>query len=269
MDLTIYQLDAFTDRVFGGNPAAVVPLEAWLPDTTLQAIALENNLSETAYYVARDGEPGAYDLRWFTPTVEVDLCGHATLATGALLLDRLASEREAVRFHTASGWLAVRRAEGGRFAMDLPARPPQPLDDPAPIAEALGVAPLEVLKADKNVAVLADATAVRAVAPDLGKVARLAGDGLIVTAPGPDGEVACDYVSRYFAPHGGIPEDPVTGSAHCVLQPYWAARLGRERLTARQVSARLGELVCELKGERVELQGAVAYYLEGRIAAPA
>ncbi|WP_119168629.1 PhzF family phenazine biosynthesis protein [Algihabitans albus] len=271
MDLEIYQLDAFTDRVFGGNPAAVVPLRAWLPDSRLQAIALENNLSETAFLVPRADEAGAYDLRWFTPAIEVDLCGHATLASGALLLDRLAPDLSAVRFHTRSGWLEVRRAPesfAGGFAMDLPARPPQPLDDGGAIADALGQSPLEVLRADKNLAVLKDAAAVRAVRPDLVKVAELEGDGLIVTAAGPDGPTACDYVSRYFAPHGGIPEDPVTGSAHCVLQPYWAARLGRDRLTARQVSARLGELVCELKGERVELLGRVAYYLEGRLVLP-
>ena len=267
MALTIYQLDAFTDRVFGGNPAAVIPLQDWLPDATLKAIALENNLSETAFFVPRHDEPGAYDLRWFTPAIEVNLCGHATLASGALLLDRLAPELEAVRFHSLSGWLEVRRADEG-FAMDLPARPPEPVADGGAIAEALGVRPLEVLRADKNLAVLIDAAAVRAVQPDLAKVGRLEGDGLIVTAPGPDGGETCDYVSRYFAPHAGIPEDPVTGSAHCVLQPYWAARLGRDRLTARQVSARLGKLTCALKGDRVELQGRVAYYLEGRIALP-
>lgn len=275
MQLEVYQLDAFTDRVFGGNPAAVVPLpdslSDWLPDATLQAIALENNLSETAFLRPRGDEPGAYDLRWFTPAKEVDLCGHATLASGALLLDRLAPDLKLVRFHTLSGWLEVRRAPesfAGGFAMDLPARPPQPLDDGGAIAEALGMPPQEVLRADKNLAVLTDAAAVRAVRPDLVKVAALEGDGLIVTAPGPDDSGACDYVSRYFAPHAGIPEDPVTGSAHCVLQPYWAARLGRDRLSARQVSARLGELVCELKGERVELLGRVAFYLEGRIVLP-
>lgn len=275
MKLEIYQLDAFTDRVFGGNPAAVVPLPErlsdWLPASTLQAIALENNLSETAFLRQRAGEPGAYDLRWFTPAKEVDLCGHATLASGALLLDRLAPALSLVRFQTLSGWLEVRRASErlpDGFAMDLPARPPRPLDDGGAIADALGLRPLEVLRADKNLAVLPDAAAVRAVRPDLAKVAALEGDGLIVTAPGPDESGTCDYVSRYFAPHSGISEDPVTGSAHCVLQPYWAARLGRDRLTARQVSARLGVLVCELKGDRVELLGRVAHYLEGRIVLP-
>jgi PhzF family phenazine biosynthesis protein len=278
LSLPIYQLDAFTDRPFGGNPAAVVPLERWLPDATMQAIALENNLSETAFFVARDGEAGVYDLRWFTPKIEVDLCGHATLASGALLLERLAPALDAVRFHTLSGWLEVRKASdvpGGGFAMDLPARPPQPLEGEAAqrVAESLGIAPLEVLKADKNVAVLPDAASVRTVEPDLRKVEVLVGDGLIVTAPGPDtggpeGEVPCDYVSRYFAPHGGLPEDPVTGSAHSVLQPYWAARLGRDELVARQVSARLGKLVCRLNGDRVELRGHAAFYMEGRIAVP-
>ncbi len=275
MQLPIYQLDAFTDRIFGGNPAAVVPLESWLPDATLQAIALENNLSETAFYVARSAETNAYDLRWFTPAVEVDLCGHATLATGALLLERLTPEAEAVRFHTRSGWLEVRRAgDGGGLAMDLPASPPQPFDDGGVCTAALGVAPLEVLRADKNLAVLADAATVRAVAPDLAKIALLERGGLIVTAPGPDvggpeGEVPCDYVSRYFSPKAGIPEDPVTGSAHAILQPYWAAKLGRDELVARQVSPRLGKLACRLRGDRVELRGSAAFYLEGSIDVPA
>lgn len=277
MELPIYQLDAFADRPFAGNPAAVVPLEDWLPDPVMQAIAMENALSETAFYVARTDVAGAYDMRWFTPVHEVDLCGHATLATGALLLERLAPERDAVRFHTASGWLEVRRAdvEGTPgFAMDLPARPPHGFDDGGRIAAAIGVEPEEVLRADKNLAVLADAQRVRALRPDLTRIAALERDGLIVTAPGPDplpnGEsVPCDYVSRYFSPKGGIPEDPVTGSAHSVLQPYWAARLGREELVARQVSARLGKLICRLHGDRVELRGHCAFYLEGRIRVPA
>jgi PhzF family phenazine biosynthesis protein len=274
MQLPIYQLDAFTDRPFGGNPAAVVPLDSWLSDATLQAVALENNLSETAFYVPRPGEADAYDLRWFTPRIEVDLCGHATLATGALLLGRLTPQAGAVRFHTRSGWLEVRKADDGEgFAMDLPAIPPEPFDDGGAIAAALGIAPLEVLRADKNLAILPDAATVRAVVPDLQKVAALERGGLIVSAQGPDsggpeGEVPCDYVSRYFSPKAGIPEDPVTGSAHSILQPYWAGRLGRDELVARQVSARLGKLACRLKGDRVELRGQAAFYLEGRIELP-
>lgn len=256
MELDLYQVDAFAARPFGGNPAAVVPLADWLDDGVLQAIALENNLSETAFFVRRDGR---YDLRWFTPTVEVDLCGHATLASAHVILNHLDPEATRVDFESKSGPLAVTR-DGELLTLDFPAKPPQPVEDPA-VAAALGAPPLELLRADKTLAVLESEAAVRAAKPDLAVVAGLKGDGLIVTAPGEE----VDFVSRYFAPHAGIPEDPVTGSAHCVLTPYWAERLGKQELSAWQVSARGGELFCRLAGERVLISGRVAPYLQGRI----
>jgi PhzF family phenazine biosynthesis protein len=256
-ELPIYQVDAFASEVFAGNPAAVCPLEAWLPDEVMQAIAMENNLSETAF-ILKNGVN--YDLRWFTPAVEVDLCGHATLGSAYVVASHLEPGRDRVVFHSKSGPLAVTRV-GDLFTLDFPSRPPERLDDHTAVEAALGTAPEELWRAGMNMAVLADETAVLAARPDVARVAVLPGDGLIVTAPGH----SCDFVSRYFAPHAGIPEDPVTGSAHCVLTPYWAGRLDRARLSARQVSARGGELVVEDRGERVLISGRVAPYLEGRI----
>lgn len=256
-EITLYQVDAFTDAVFGGNPAAVCPLEAWLPDATMQAIAAENNLAETAFFVP-DG--AGYHLRWFTPTVEVDLCGHATLASAYVIATHLDPAAETIRFDSASGPLTVSR-DGAVFTLDFPTHKPDSFDDGGAVAKALGVVPQEVMKADKLMAVLADESQVRAAAPDLEKVKALPGDGLIITAPGD----SVDFVSRYFAPHAGIPEDSVTGSAHVVLTPYWAARLGKSTLEARQVSARLGKLKVEDRGERTLISGTVAPYLEGRI----
>ena len=259
-ELAIYQVDAFAARPFTGNPAAVCPLEAWLPDETLQAIAMENNLAETAFLVP-DGRD--YKLRWFTPAIEVDLCGHATLASGYVVSSLLEPGRDTVTFHSKSGPLTVTR-EGERYAMDFPARRPEPWDARELLAAAIGVTPQEVWRADKAMAVLADQADVLGVAPDLGKISVLPTDGLIITAPGED----CDFVSRYFAPRAGIPEDPVTGSAHCVLTPYWAERLGKTKLTARQVSARGGDLEVEDRGERIGIAGRVAPYLEGKILVP-
>jgi PhzF family phenazine biosynthesis protein len=261
-EITLYQVDAFTDAVFGGNPAAVCPLEEWLPETTLQTIAAENNLSETAFFVP---ENGGYRLRWFTPAIEVALCGHATLASAYVIATYLDPAMERVVFHSASGPLTVTR-DGEVFTLDFPSEPPADFDDGGEVAAALGIAPREVLKAPKIdggkiMAVLANEAEVRAAAPDLAKVKDLPGDGLIITAEGDE----VDFVSRYFAPHAGIPEDPVTGSAHVVLTPYWAKRLGRAKLAARQVSERLGKLTVEDKGERTLISGKVAPYLEGRI----
>jgi PhzF family phenazine biosynthesis protein len=256
-ELSLYQVDAFTGEVFGGNPAAVCPLEAWLPDGLLQAIAAENNLSETAFFVP-EGE--GYALRWFTPTVEVDLCGHATLAAAYVISERLDPGRARIEFHSRSGPLTVTPA-GELLTLDFPTRPPAPFADLDLVAEAVGQRPLQAAKATKMLALLESEAAVRAVVPDLAKVAALPGDGLIITAPGEE----VDFVSRYFAPHAGIPEDPVTGSAHCTLAPFWAARLGKTRLTARQVSRRGGELLVEDAGDRVLISGRVAPYLEGRI----
>ena len=256
-EIPLYQVDAFAARAFAGNPAAVCPLSDWLPDDVLQSIAAENNLSETAFLVKRGAD---YDLRWFTPSIEVDLCGHATLGSAYVVSTWLEPGRDRVGFMTRSGQLDVTRAEG-LFTMDFPARPPQRLDDGATFDAALGRPAQEAWRADKNMAVLASEAEVLATQPDLGKVAALEGDGLIVTAPGE----TCDFVSRYFAPHAGIPEDPVTGSAHCVLAPYWAERLGKTRLSARQISQRGGELTVETRGARVLISGQVAPYLEGRI----
>lgn len=256
-EIPLYQVDAFASETFAGNPAAVCPLDRWLPDAVMQAIAQENNLSETAFLV-KTGE--GYDLRWFTPLCEVDLCGHATLGSAHVIATHLEPGRESIVFMTRSGRLEVTRA-GELYTMDFPARRPTRVADAGPFAAALGGPPLEAWAAGKTMAVLASQADVLAAAPDLDKVLALPGDGLIVTAPGE----GCDFVSRYFAPHGGIPEDPVTGSAHCVLAPYWAERLGKSRMTARQVSRRGGELTVELRGERVLIGGRVAPYLEGRI----
>lgn len=263
MRLPLFQLDAFTERVFTGNPAAVCPLERWLDDGLLQAIAAENNLSETAFLV-RHGDGSAWHIRWFTPAVEVDLCGHATLAAAAVVLETLDPGSEQVRFHSRSGPLDVAR-RGPLLELDFPARPPQRLAAGLPgLAEALGLAPLEVWQARDVMALLADEEQVRSLRPDLARLAALPTFAVIVTAPGRE----ADFVSRFFAPAKGVPEDPVTGSSHCTLVPYWAERLGRTRLRARQLSARGGELLCELRGDRVALAGRVARYLEGFIEVP-
>ena len=260
MRIPIYQIDAFTDRLFGGNPAAVCPLERWLPDATLQAIAAENNLSETAFFVpAGDG----FELRWFTPKVEVELCGHATLATGHLLLHRLEPGRDLVAFTTRSGRLAVAR-DGDLLAMDFPAYPPEPVDAPAGLFDAIGHDAEAVLRGNYLMVVVRSERAVRALEPDFAAMDRAGINEVIVSARGSD----CDFVSRFFAPGFGVPEDPVTGSAHCSLVPYWAHRLGRTRLRARQVSRRGGELACELRGDRVSIAGRAVMYLEGEIELP-
>lgn len=259
-EFPIYQIDAFASRVFAGNPAAVCPLEAWLPDDVLQAVAAENNLSETAFLLTR--EDGDYDLRWFTPAVEVDLCGHATLASAYVVDRSLEPGRAHVRFHTRSGPLEVTR-EGDLYALDFPSHPPAPVAAVVAeaVADALGGQPLEVHQAKMFLALLASQDEVLAAEPDLERVTALPGDGLILTAPGED----CDFVSRYFAPHVGIPEDPVTGSAHCRLTPFWVRRLDKARLRARQVSRRGGELEVEDRGARVGIAGRCAAYMSGRI----
>jgi len=263
MDVKLYQVDAFTSRRFAGNPAAVCPLDRWLPDAVMQAIAAENNLAETAFFVPR-GE--LFDLRWFTPTVEVDLCGHATLATGFVLMTKLEPQRRRAVFHTRSGALTVER-DGDLLTMDFPAQRPLPIDPPAGLADALGSRPTEVLSAlgTHLVAVFDSAAQVRALAPDFSAVARLDCFGVSVTAPGGGDDRDVDFVSRFFAPARGVPEDPVTGSAHCRLVPYWAGRLGKTSLRARQVSARGGELACRLVGDRVQLAGDAVLVVTGTL----
>ncbi|MBF5042951.1 PhzF family phenazine biosynthesis protein [Aggregicoccus sp. 17bor-14] len=259
MRLPLFQVDAFTPRVFGGNPAAVVPLDTWLPDATLQSIALENNLSETAFFVR---EPAGHHLRWFTPTQEVDLCGHATLASAWVLFERLEPGLTRVEFATRSGTLTVTREEGGLLAMDFPARPPTACAPPEGLAEALGAAPLGTLKGSRDLLAVFDSEAeVRSLRPDMARLAALDVFAVVPTARGED----CDFVSRFFGPRVGVPEDPVTGSSHCTLVPYWARVLGKPQLFARQVSARGGELHCEAQGERVRIAGHAALYLEGTL----
>jgi PhzF family phenazine biosynthesis protein len=257
MRTPIFQVDAFTTRRFAGNPAAVMPMESFLDDAVLQAIAAENNLAETAFLV-REGDD--YRLRWFTPTTEVPLCGHATLASAAVVMERLEPTRNRVVFHSVSGPLTVNRANGG-YVMDFPARPSAPVSTPPGLAEALGVVPVEVAVNSFNyLALLGSAQVLRALAPDMAALARLDRVGVIVTAPG-DG--VYDFLSRYFAPAKGIPEDPVTGAAHCMLAPYWAERLGKTVFRAWQASRRGGEVVCRLVRDRVELEGSCVFYLEG------
>jgi PhzF family phenazine biosynthesis protein len=257
MKLPLWQLDAFAAQRFRGNPAAVVPLNDWLPDATLQAIAAENNLAETAYFVPHGDD---YAIRWFTPTEEVPLCGHATLASGWVVLNRLESRRPEVTFHSKSGPLRVLRA-GDKLALDLPSNPPGLAKENAPLVRALGANPVALFEGFQWLAVYESEDRVRALEPDFAQLGALPLHGVIVTARGGD----CDFVSRFFAPSAGVPEDPVTGSAHTRLVPYWARVLGKTQLYARQVSARGGELWCELKGERVFMAGHVAPYLEGTI----
>jgi len=261
-EIPVYQIDAFASRPFTGNPAAVCPLDAWLPEETLQAIAAENNLSETAFFV-RSG--ARFELRWFTPEVEVDLCGHATLAAGFVVLDKLDPARDEARFETKSGELVVRREEDGAFSIDLPARAPKDAEVTRALADALGAAPEGAVRARDLVAIYASADVVRALKPDMAKIAALDTFAVAVTAPGTGRDADVDFVSRFFAPAKGVPEDPVTGSMHCTLVPYWAEKLGKERLRARQVSRRGGELGCTLAGNRVRLSGRAALVLEGRM----
>jgi len=258
MTIPVYQVDAFTMGPFSGNPAAVCPLDAWLDDDTMQAIAAENNLSETAFIVAGDK---SYGLRWFTPAIEVDLCGHATLAAAYVVLDHLQPERDSVLFDTISGELMVTR-DGDRLSMDLPARMAKPVAVSGALSDALGEAPSEVHESRDILAVYEDEATVRRLSPDQAKLLVLdEGLGVIVTARGNE----VDFVSRFFVPKAGIAEDPVTGSAHCTLVPFWAERLGRSQLVAHQVSSRGGELHCEHRGDRVILSGQCTLYLTGNI----
>ncbi len=261
MLIPIYQVDAFASRIFAGNPAAICPLPAWLPDSILQDIAAENNLSETAFYVEQDGQ---YHLRWFTPAVEVDLCGHATLATAWLILNRFSPERESISFHTQSGELIVRR-QGDLYQLDFPARPPERCSVHPRLIEALGTVPLEVLAARDYMAVYQSEDQIRTLSPNMALLAEMDRFAVIVTAPGTGG---IDFVSRFFAPAKGVPEDPVTGSAHCTLIPYWARRLSKPQLHALQISPRGGELWCENRGERVLIGGRAVLFLEGKVTIP-
>jgi len=257
MRLKQFQVDAFATRLFEGNPAAVCPLECWPQDGVLQAIAEENNLSETAFFVPAGR---VFQLRWFTPLAEVDLCGHATLASAHVLFDHLGYPEPVIRFSTRSGELSVER-QGDELTMDFPALPPTACPTPGLLVEALGAEPEAVLAADDYVAVYDSEEAVRALAPDMSALRKLDLRGVCVTARGRD----VDFVSRFFAPRLGVPEDPVTGSAHCELAPYWAQRLDKNSLRARQVSRRRGEISCRVKGDRVSLSGRAVTFMEGMI----
>lgn len=257
MKLPYYVVDAFTSRVFSGNPAGVCPLETWPADEVLQKIAFENNLSETAFFV-KEGE--GYRLRWFAPAVEVDLCGHGTLASAFVLYEVLGYGQPSVRFESRSGPLTVTRA-GDKLVLDFPALAYTPCPAPKDLVEGLGRVPRETLKSMDYVAAFESEEDVRSLSPRLEVLARLDGRGVIATAPGR----SSDYVLRCFGPKAGIPEDPVTGSAQCVLAPYWSGRLKKKGFSVRQLSARGGELSCELAGDRVKIGGQAALYLKGEI----
>ncbi|MEQ8523670.1 PhzF family phenazine biosynthesis protein [Gracilimonas sp.] len=258
MKLPIYQADAFTDHQFGGNPAAVVPLEEWLSDKQMQNIAAENNLSETAFFVE---EGDGYRLRWFTPAVEVDLCGHATLAAGHILFEELGYDKNEVIFKTRSGLLTVKK-EGGRLSMNFPAVHPEQAEGPAILFQALGIERTsDVYKSDDYMVVLDSEEEVASLQPDFRMLNEVDARGIIVTAPGDE----VDFVSRFFAPQSGIDEDPVTGSAHTKTAPYWSQKLKKEELEARQISKRVGNLTCRMKGDRAEILGKAVTYLKGEI----
>jgi len=261
MELRLFQIDAFANEVFHGNPAAVCPLNKWLPDQILQAIAQENNLAETAFFVPSGGQ---FELRWFTPRLEVDLCGHATLASAYVIFNELEPQRESIEFASRSGPLFVRR-NGEMLTMDFPSWSLRTLDKaPTALLDGLRSAPGElfvVTPGTNYFAVYGSEAEVLALRPDFTKLEELHPYGVIVTAPGDHSDCA----SRYFAPSYGIPEDPVTGSIHSALTPYWAKRLNKKNIYARQVSARGGELFCEDHGDRVLISGKAIKYLDGKI----
>jgi predicted PhzF superfamily epimerase YddE/YHI9 len=260
MQLTMYQVDAFTESVFGGNPAAVCPLKTWLSDDLMLLIAAENNLAETAFFV-EEGE--GFRLRWFTPTSEVDLCGHATLASADVIFRQMEYKGATIRFQTRSGLLNVQRS-GALYSMDFPATTPIECAPPEALLEGLGHRPRRVLKAFDYIAQFESEAAVRSLKPDFAKLAQLELRGVCVTAPGID----CDFVSRFFAPKVGINEDPVTGSAHCELAPLWSQLLGKTKLEGIQVSPRSGKVLCELRTDRVVLSGRAAHYMTAQISIP-
>jgi PhzF family phenazine biosynthesis protein len=261
VDLQIYQVDAFTTDLFAGNPAAVVPLGEWIHDSLMQQIASENNLSETAFLVPKNDAGDHWHIRWFTPAVEVPLCGHATLASAAVIRQQYSPSSWPIRLDSASGRLAV-DVDGDAFILNFPANEALPGDMPEALPEALGTEFEESLTTESfYLLTLADEAAVRSLSPDFSKILSLTKDSIIVTAPGD----SVDFVSRFFGPGVGIDEDPVTGAAHCVLTPYWSKRLGKKKLMARQISQRGGELGCELRGDRVLLRGHAAFYLKGEL----
>lgn len=257
MELTLYQVNVFTSSPFQGKPAVVIPLENWLPDVLLQHIAEENSVAETAFFVNNEED---FHLRWFTASAEMDICNHATLASAFVAFTEIGCESDAIVFDTRLGRLKVARNDQ-RFQMEFRSTPPRASTAPAELIEAVGAKPAEVLESHDLVFVYEDAKQVSALRPDMGALERLVPGGLIVTAPGYD----CDFVSRTFSPALGITEDPVTESSHCTLVPYWAERLGRNELLARQISKRSGEICCALEGDRVRLEGEAVVYLRGAL----
>ncbi len=258
--MRIFHVDAFTNRLFSGNPAAVVPLQEWISEQTMQDIAAENNLSETAFFAPEKDSDCDFRIRWFTPKCEVDLCGHATLAAAHVLTRHLDHTGDVIRFESASGPLAVRR-EGERLVLDFPSRPGEPTEVTDEMARALGIRPTEAYKSRDIMAVYESKKDVLALQPDMDRLARVAPFGAIVTAPA----VGRDFVCRFFAPAKGVDEDPVTGSAHCTLVPYWAKRLKKNSMVSHQISKRGGELFCRLDGNRVHIGGTCVTYGEGRL----
>lgn len=257
MKIPIFQVDAFTDKAFSGNPAAVCPLDYWLSDEVMQDIAGENNLSETAFIVNRGDY---YQIRWFTPQTEIDLCGHATLASAWVIMNKIQPEVNQVMFGSHGGELLVRRV-GNDFLMDFPVHPPVKCEAPKNLIDALGRNPEEVLASNYYLAIYKSEEEVRNLKPYMTLLKELDRIGVVVTAPGDN----VDFVSRFFAPAVGIPEDPVTGSAHCILIPYWAEKLGKTKMMAKQVSCRGGDLICENKEDRVVIGGQARLFMEGRI----
>ncbi len=256
MKLKVYIANAFSEKKFGGNPAAIVPLNEWLSDMLMQQIASQNNLSETAYFVPQGND---YGIRWFTPAVEVDLCGHATLASAHVLYEHLGYGRDQIIFHSKSGPLPVTR-DNGKIRLDFPAKESKKITDDGLIERALGIKPKSVYKSLYDyMVVLGSQSDIESLKPDLALVKKLPARGLIVTAKGDE----ADFVSRCFFPQSGIDEDPVTGSAHVVMVPYWAKETGKNKLSAIQLSARRGYLDCELAGDRVLMSGHAHTYLEG------
>ncbi len=258
--MRIFQVDAFTDTVFKGNPAAVIPLQEWPDDRTLQQIAAENNLSETAYF--SENEDGSFQLRWFTPETEVDLCGHATLASAHILFEQLNHQKKEITFHTKSGKLTVQKRDD-MYIMDFPSNPPKPVPVPKLLPEAIGIIPIYTgVNIDMLVLVQSEQD-VRDIKPDMPLLKKMEVRGVIVTAPADEPQT--DFVSRFFAPAVGVPEDPVTGSAHTVLTPFWAKRLGKNELRGMQISTRGGDLICIQKEGRVEIGGKAVTYMAGEI----
>jgi len=259
MTIPIYQADAFTSKLFGGNPAAICPLNEWLPDEIMQKIAAENNLAETAFFVATtDG----FKLRWFTPEFEIDLCGHATLASAHIIFTELGYQGNSIHFETLKAGILTVSRDGDKYTMDFPSRPPIIIEIPNGLVEALGgKEPKAILRSRDYFLVYDTEEDIVDISPDFMALSKFDTVGFIVTAKGNNS----DFVSRFFAPGAGISEDPVTGSAHCNLIPYWADKLGKSKLHAYQLSARKGELWCELKGERVLMSGNAVTYLKGEI----